>query len=91
MQGSLGRLIDDGEHMVNKGLGRARIHKPMRDGSYLKIDLFTTHMISYKDSATENRDRRYRQAYEIRNAIMSSDADVKIFGGKYFAVFAQKI
>ena len=80
MQGEFGRL--DGEYYANKGVGQARIHKPMRDGSYLKIDLFTTHLITYLESTEENRNRRYTQANEIINAIRGSDADVKILAGK---------
>jgi len=68
----------DGEIFVQKGLGQARIR--WHDG--LKIDLFTTHLVSYTEHP--NRDNnlvRYMQTLETVKLIDRSDADVKIFAG----------
>lgn len=67
----------DGEIFVQKGLGQARIH-----WNGLKVDLFTTHLVSYTDNP--NRDNnlvRYMQTLETVARIDRSDADVKIFAG----------
>jgi len=72
----------DGEIFVQKGLGRARIHWPLSDGSRLKIDFFTTHLVSYTNNP--NRDNnfvRYMQTLETVKYIDKTDADVKIFAG----------
>ena len=74
----------DGEIFVQKGLGRARIHWPLSDGSQLKIDFFTTHLVSYTNNP--NRDNnfvRYMQTLETVKYIDKTDADVKIFAGMY--------
>lgn len=68
----------DGEIFVQKGLGRARIHW----ADDLKIDLFTTHLVSYTNNP--NRDNnfvRYMQTLETVKYIDKTDADVKIFAG----------
>ena len=67
---------------MQKGLGRARIHWPLSDGSRLKIDFFTTHLVSYTNNP--NRDNnfvRYMQTLETVKYIDKTDADVKIFAG----------
>ena len=69
---------------MQKGLGRARIHWPLSDGSQLKIDFFTTHLVSYTNNP--NRDNnfvRYMQTLETVKYIDKTDADVKIFAGMY--------
>ena len=72
--------IKDGEFFTHKGVGRARIRWPVQDGPPLKIDVFTTHLISYTDeNPTFNDDRRYNQALLSLDIIKNSDADVKIF------------
>ena len=51
--------IKDGEFFTHKGVGRARIRWPVQDGPPLKIDVFTTHLISYtSENPTLNDDRR---------------------------------
>ena len=67
----------DGEIFVHKGLGRARI-----DVQGIKIDLFTTHLVSYTVNPNrENRRVRYKQTHETVKYIAQSNADVKIFSG----------
>lgn len=67
----------DGEIFVHKGLGRARI-----DVQGFKIDLFTTHLVSYtRNPNRENRRVRYKQTQETVKYIAQSNADVKIFSG----------
>ena len=67
----------DGEIFVHKGLGRARI-----DVNGIKIDLFTTHLVSYTVSPnSKNRRVRYMQSLETVKYIAQTDADVKIFSG----------
>ena len=77
MAGSGSRLTVDGEYLTGKGVGMVRIQ-----WHSLKIDLFTTHLISYKHSHTENSQRRYIQALVVKDAVETSDADVKIFAGE---------
>ena len=69
----------DGELLVQKGLGRARI---IWGPDEIPIDLFTTHMVSY--TSNPNRDNtkiRYMQMLETVNLINKSNAEVKIFAG----------
>ena len=73
----------DAEFLVQKGLGRARIHWPKKDGTSLKIDLFTTHLIAYSEDLRDfiNDRMRYNQALEAFDKIEKSDADIKILSG----------
>ena len=69
----------DGEVLVQKGLGRARI---LWGQDKLPIDLFTTHMVSYTSNPDrENNKIRYMQMLETVNLIEKSNANVKIFAG----------
>ena len=68
----------DGEIIVGKGIGRARIHIFNK----FTVDLFTTHVVSYTNNP--NRDNtwyRFLQTAQMAHAIKTSDADIKIFGG----------
>ena len=68
---------------MQKGLGRARIRFPVEDGPSLKMDFFTSHLVSYTNNP--NRDNnfvRYMQTLETVKYIDKTDADVKIFAGK---------
>ena len=86
VQGKFITSAIDGEYYTKKGLGRARIHWPMNDGSDLKVDLFTTHLITYKnDPIIDNPMQRYRQTLETLYHIQKTDADVKIFAGMFIA------
>jgi len=66
----------DGEIFVRKGLGIARIQ--WHDKT---IDVFTTHLVSYANKASDNKLTRYLQAMETVSMIGLSDADIAIFGG----------
>ena len=56
----------------------------MNDGSDLKVDLFTTHLITYgKDPNIDDPIRRYGQTLETLYNIQKTDADVKIFAGMF--------
>ena len=69
----------DGEVLVQKGVGRARI---LWGPDEIAIDLFTTHMVSYTSNPDrENNQIRFMQMLETVNLIKKSDADVKIFAG----------
>ena len=68
----------DGEILVGKGIGRARV----RLWNKYTVDLFTTHLVSYTNNP--NRDNtwyRFLQSAQTAHAIKSSNADIKIFGG----------
>jgi len=69
----------DGEIVVQKGLGRARI---LYGPDNLAIDLFTTHLVSYTNNPNRDNNRiRYIQTLETVRLIDKTDADIKIFAG----------
>lgn len=66
----------DGEIFARKGLASARIL--FHD---LTVDVFTSHLASYRDDPKTNGVVRRLQTLETATAILHSDADVKVFGG----------
>ena len=66
----------DGEVFARKGLASARIL--FHD---FTVDVFTSHLASYRDDPKTNGAVRRRQTLETAAAIAHSDADVKVFGG----------
>ena len=81
-----GLITFDGEILVQKGVGRARIHLPMNGHTSLKIDLFTTHLVAYVGTKFRdwiNDKLRYKQALELHQMIENSDADIKILSGDF--------
>ena len=71
------KVSKDGEWWVQKGIGRAQII--IND---IKIDLFTTHLISYTTTPeADYKKERYQQTWEAIDEINKSDADIKIFSG----------
>ena len=80
-----GLLTFDGEILVQKGVGRARIHWPMNDQTSLKIDLFTTHLVAYTGDFRDffNDTIRHKQALELLQMIEKSDSEIKILSGDF--------
>ena len=66
----------DGEVFARKGLASARIL--FHD---LTVDVFTSHLASYRDDPRTNGLVRRRQTLETVAAVAASDADLKVFGG----------
>jgi endonuclease/exonuclease/phosphatase family metal-dependent hydrolase len=66
----------DGEVFARKGLASARIR--WHD---LTVDVFTSHFASYRDDPNTNLQVRQSQTLQTLNAIIHSDADIKVFGG----------